>query len=90
MTREDIKKMEVTVSKTVTFSLEKYLSDDPYVELDNYIDTLVSDLEYEYKKELSDISEEDVIDYISHNIFNEDNMEEILSDYYPEIDIKIQ
>lgn len=88
MTAIDILDLNFTISKRVTINLKRYLDDDKNVPLDNYLDGLVSDLEYEYNKQLEDITKEEVYLYIKNNIFNEDNMEEILSEYYPEIDVE--
>lgn len=87
MTREDILKLKVTVHKELTFDYEVHLLNDPDVEVDDYLDTIVEDLEYEYNKPLEEISKEETIEYI-RNCFDSMQMEQLLEELYPEIDIE--
>ena len=85
---KDLKKLKIRVYKEDEFTLEEYLREDPNVELDDYLETLISDIQYDTNKRISELSKEEVIEYIKDYVFNDDIMEEILNNYYPEIDIK--
>lgn len=88
MTREELKNLDITIYKKVHTTYGGYLSGDPNVKVDDYLDTTIRDLEYESGKSLSDLSKEEVTAYLRDYIFSDTNMEFILSDYYPEIDIE--
>lgn len=88
MTIKDLKKLKVKVYKTAEFTLKNYLSNDPHIEVNNYLNTFINDIEYDSGKKFSDLSKEDVIEYLERYIFDENILDEILAEYYPEIEIK--
>lgn len=85
MTKEEIKNLKFRVYKEIKFRYEDYLErdiDDP----DDILDTLINDIEYEFGCSLDDIDKDEVIDYILNNCIDEDSMEDLLAEYYPEFE----
>lgn len=85
MTREEIKDLQFRVYKESKFRYEDYLKrglDDS----EEIIDTLINDIEEEYARSLDNIDKDEVIDYILNYCIDEEDIEMLLSEYYPEID----
>lgn len=85
MTKEEIKDLQFRVYKESKFRYEDYLKrglDDS----EEIIDTLINDIEEEYGRSLDNIDKDEVIDYILNYCIDEEDIEMLLSEYYPEID----
>lgn len=85
MTRDDIKNLKFRVYKEVKFKYGDYLERD-VADPDEVLETLIGDLEYEFGRSLEDIDKDEVIDFILNNCIDEDSMEDLLIEYYPEFE----
>ena len=84
MTKQEIKDLKFRVYKEVKFKYEDYLErglDNP----DDIIDTLIQDIEEEFGRSLDNIDKDEVIDYILNYCIDEEDLEQLLSELYPEI-----
>ena len=85
MTREEIENLKFRVYKEVKFKYGNYIERD-IEDPDDILDTLVNDLEHEFGRSLDNIDKDEVIDYIINYCIDEEDLEELLSELYPEID----
>lgn len=85
MTKQEIKDLKFRVYKEVKFRYGDYIERD-IEDPDDTLDSLISDIEYEYGRSLDDIDKDEVIDYILNNCIDEDSMECLLAEYFPEFE----